>query len=35
MNIDTTIGALENLALDFGMGEVMVQVQILACVIYS
>ena len=31
-SIDTTIGVLENLILDFRVGEVMVQVQILACV---
>ena len=30
-SIYTTIGILENLLLDFGMEEVMVQVQILAC----
>jgi len=30
-SIDTTVGVLENLMLDLGMGEVMVQVQILAC----
>jgi len=31
-SINTTIGVLENLVLDFGAGEVMVQVQILALV---
>ena len=30
-SIDTTIGVLKNFVLDFGMREVMVQVQILAC----
>jgi hypothetical protein len=29
-NIDTTIGVLENLVLDFGAGEVLLQVQVLA-----
>jgi hypothetical protein len=31
VSIDTTIGVLENLVLDFGTGEVMLQVQVLAC----
>ena len=30
-SIDIMIGVLENLILDFGAGEVMVQVQVLAC----
>ena len=30
-SIDLTIGVLENLALDFGTGEVLLQVQIIGC----
>ena len=30
-SIDTTLGVLENLVINFGAGKVMVQVQILAC----
>ena len=30
-SIDSTIGVLENLALDFGAGEVLLQVQIMGC----
>ena len=30
-SIDLTIGVLENLALDFGAGEVLLQVQIMGC----
>ena len=29
-SVDTTVSVLENLALDFGGGEVLVQVQVLA-----
>ena len=30
-SVDLTIGVLENLALDFGAGEVLLQVQIMGC----
>ena len=30
-SVDSTIGVLENLALDFGAGEVLLQVQIMGC----
>ena len=30
-SVDSTIGVLENLALDFGAGEVLLQIQIMGC----